>query len=493
MLHGEQKILSIQIIFCFFGLGMLIGCSPISPGKASKDSTPFEIYKQSFVRFGGHSNEPNVNALETLTLEKAVAESLSASPELEQMQRRIEAASQQIHQAEAAYYPRLALSQDYNVTDNPVYAMMHIINQRRLDPRTNFNNPGRQQNFGTQIRSDMMLLDAGGRSANRRAAQYQQQSYDSQWRSARNQLVGTVTQTYYRWLQARQFTRVAELALDQAHTNEKLGQARVEAEAALTSELMRLKTRTAEAKGNLVSARIGARRLQAALERLLVREITPVEIPDPNLSLSTPIFTAPESTEDAMIEQALQQRPELEATAYLGKAARARIRAAKSESWPKLGVFAQYQFDSEKFDQFEDSWMFGAQAGWNVFQGGLTRAKILEAQAQLREMESRGVQLTLDIALEVTQASLAVEEAMEKIEVARQRRRWAQSALEETRKLYQEQVVTVEALLQTELEWNRAETAYTAAVFDGRIAHALLRQALGDFADRMEIRNESDK
>ena len=493
MLHGEQKFISIQIVISFISLGMLIGCSPIAPGKSPKDSTSLEIYKQSFVRFGGHSDESNVKALEILTLERAISESLSASPELEQMQRRIEASVQQILQAESAYYPQLVLSQDFHATDNPVYAMMHIINQQRLDPRTNFNDPGWLHNFGTQIRSDMMLLDAGGRSANRQAAQYQQQSYDSQWRSARNQLVGTVTQTYYRWLQARQFTRVAEMALDQAQTNEKLGQARVEAEAALTSELMRLKTRTAESKGNLVSARIGTRRLQAALERLLVREIAPTEIPDPNLSLSSPLFSEPKSTKDALIEQALQQRPELEATAYLVKAARARIRAAKSESWPKLGVFAQYQFDSEKFDQFEDSWMFGAQAGWNVFQGGLTRAKVLEAQAQLREMESRGVQLALDIALEVTQASLAVEEAMEKIEVARQRRRWAQSALEETRKLYQEEVVTVEALLQTELEWNRAETAYTAAVFDGRIAHALLRQALGDFADRMEIRNESDQ
>jgi len=493
MLQGEQKFISILMAICVSSVGMLIGCSPIAPGNSSKGSTSLEIYKQSFTRSSRHSVEPNIKALEILTLERAIAESLSASSHLEQMQRRIEAAAQQIRQAEAAYYPRLVLSQDFNATDNPVYAMMHIINQRRLDPRTNFNDPGWQQNFGTQIRSDMMLLDAGGRSANRQAAQYQQQSYDSQWRSVRNQLVGTVTQTYYRWLQARQFTRVAEKALDQAHTNEKLGQVRVEAEAALTSEWMRLKTRTAEAKGNLVSAGIGARRLQAALERLLVREIAPVEIPDPNLNLPPPQFSGPESTQDALIEQALQQRPELEATGYLVKAARARIRAAKSESWPKLGVFAQYQFDSETLDQFEDSWMFGAQAGWTVFQGGLTRAKILEAQAQLREMEGRGVQLALDIALEVTQASLAVEEAMEKIEVARQRRRWAQSALEEIRKLYQEQVVTVEALLQTELEWNRAETAYTAAVFDGRIAHALLRQALGDFADRMEIRNESDQ
>jgi outer membrane protein len=490
MIDGEQKIL-FPLLAGVMSLWLLTGCSSMGPEPAAHESTAFEVYQQRYVRSSRQPAEPNAKAPGILTLERAIAGSLSSSPELEQMERRIEAAVQQIRQAEAAYYPQLVLSQDFHATDNPVYAMMHIINQRRLDPMTNFNDPGWQHNYGSQIRTEMMLLDAGGRSSNRQAAQYQRQSYVSQWRSARNQLVGTVTQTYYRWLQARQFMQVAELALKQSQTNERLGQSRVEAEAALLSELMRLKTRTAEAKGNLVSARIGTRRLQAALERLLVREIAPSEIPDPNLTLSDPDIPVPSN--DGLIEQALEQRPELEATGYLVQAARSRIRAAQSESWPQLGVFAQYQLDSEKFDQFDDSWMFGAQAGWTVFQGGLTRAKVLEAQAKMREMESRGVQLALDIALEVTQASLAVEEAMEQIEVARQRRRWAQNALEETRKLYQEQVVTVEALLQTELEWNRAETAYTAAVFDGRIAHALLRQSLGDFADRMEIRNETDQ
>ncbi|MBN1846582.1 MAG: TolC family protein [Sedimentisphaerales bacterium] len=426
-----------------------------------------------------------------LSLDRVIAEALAASGQLEQMQRRLEAAIQQIRQAEAAFYPRLVLAQDYNITDNPVYAMMHIINQRRLDPTTNFNDPGQQQNFATQIRSEMLLLDAGGRSANRQAAQQQRRAGESERLAVQNRLVGTVTETYYRWLQARQFVRVAQLAFEQAQTNERLGLTRLDAAAALQSELMRLKTRTAESRGNLVSARIGARRLQAALERLLAREITPAEIPEPNLDPLTPAVDPPEPNRQALIERALQQRPELEAAAYLIQASRARVRAVKSDMWPRLSAFAQYQLDTEQWDRGQDSWMVGAQAGWNLFEGGLTKARLLEARARLREQESRQVELALDIALEVTQASLALTEAQEKIAVARERRGWAEQALAETRLLYQQQVVTVDALLQAQLEWNRAETAYAATVFDGRIAHALLRQGLGDFADRMAPANPS--
>ncbi len=98
-------------------------------------------------------------------------------------------------------------------------------------------------------------------------------------------------------------------------------------------------------------------------------------------------------------------------------------------------------------------------------------------------MEAHGKQVALDIALEVHQAALAVQEAAEKIHVAAERKQWSQQALEEVRRQYQSQVVTVDALLQAEVAWNQAEVGYTAALFEGKIAQALLRQSLGDFAE----------
>jgi outer membrane protein TolC len=105
-------------------------------------------------------------------------------------------------------------------------------------------------------------------------------------------------------------------------------------------------------------------------------------------------------------------------------------------------------------------------------------------------MEARGEQLALDIALEVHQAALGVQEAAAKILVAAERREWSRRGLEEVRNLYGNQVVGVDSLLQAEVDWNRAEVSHTAALFDGKIAQTALRQALGEFAEWVEVRRE---
>jgi len=114
-----------------------------------------------------------------------------------------------------------------------------------------------------------------------------------------------------------------------------------------------------------------------------------------------------------------------------------------------------------------------------------------EARSRLKEMESRSDQVALDIALEVNQATLAVQEAAGKIRVAGERKAWAEKALDEVRHIYSRQAATVDSLLQAEVAWNQAEVAYTAALFDGKIAQAFLRRALGDFADELAGRSEA--
>ncbi|MEJ2589711.1 MAG: TolC family protein, partial [Deltaproteobacteria bacterium] len=122
----------------------------------------------------------------------------------------------------------------------------------------------------------------------------------------------------------------------------------------------------------------------------------------------------------------------------------------------------------------------------SLFAGGATLSKIREARVRLKEIEARGEQMALDIALEVHQATLAVEEAAEKIQVADERRKWAQKALQDVRRLYKNQMATVDTLLQSEVAFNQADVSYTAALYEGKIAQVLLRQTLGDFADWTE-------
>lgn len=106
-----------------------------------------------------------------------------------------------------------------------------------------------------------------------------------------------------------------------------------------------------------------------------------------------------------------------------------------------------------------------------------------EAQCRLEELKARGKQVALDIALEVQQAALGVQEATDKLVVARERKKWAEKSLHVVRSLYRNQHATLDTLLLAEVAWNKAEVSYTAAVFDTQIARALLKKSLGEFAD----------
>jgi outer membrane protein len=415
-----------------------------------------------------------------LTADRAIAEALAASPQLDQMASRVAAATEQVKMAEAGFYPRLVLLNDYTKTDNPVYAMMAIINQRRLDPTINFNDPGAQSNFSTQLQAQWSVFDGGRSYYNRQAAASQELGARATLAAERNQLVATVSQVYYQWLQARNFIAVAQQALNSARTNEQSAEVRVAAQVSLESDLLRLKAARAEAEGQLLSAQSSASKLQAAMERLLIRHIGAEEIPATDLNPDEPKISSTDP--NALVAQALEQRPEIEAAAAMIEAASDQVKAAKGAFLPSVLVHGQLQWDSEDLRDRQDSWLAGVSVPWPLFEGGATQAKLRQARANLREMQARGKQAALDIALDVYQAALGAREAQQRVEIAKQQLEFARQSHQDVRTQFQNQTAAIEALLQSEVAWQRAEAGYAAAAYDAKVAQAMLRRALGQFA-----------
>jgi outer membrane protein len=423
---------------------------------------------------------PAPRPLGPLTVDRAIAEALAASPQLAQMESRLAAAAEQVKLAEAGFYPRLVLSNDYTRTDNPVYAMMAVINQRRLTPGINFNDPGAQSNFSTQLQAQWSVFDGGLATYGRQAAIQQARGAEASLAAERNQLVSTVAQVYYQWLQARTFIAVAEQALHSARTNEQLAEARVAAQVSLESDLLRLKAARAEAEGQLLSSQGSASRLQAALERLLVRHIAAEEAPAMDLNPGQPSFSTTDP--NVLVATALAQRPEIEAAAAMIEASADQVKAARAGYLPSVIVHGNIEWDREDLSGAKDSWLAGVSVPWPLFEGGATQARIRQAKANLAEMRARGEQVALDIALDVHQAAVAAREAQQRVEIARQQLDFARQSHLDVRTQFQNQTATIEGLLQSEVAWQRAEAGYAAAAYEAKVAQAMLRRALGEFA-----------
>lgn len=470
--------------FCFpwfVVVFVFTGCAPYSALKPedTRPLTASKIRETWEARSGGTQEGP-------LTLERAIKEALSVSPELHQIRERLASAWEQVRQAEAQFYPRLIFSQEFSITDNPVFAFMQMLHQRKLSFATDFNDPPVHQGVTSRIQGEWSLFEGGGRIYRRRAFLNSVESVSSELLAAKNRLVATVVEAYLRWLQSLAFLEVAQRAVALARVDQELGEARVRAETALPSEVLRLKARTAEAEANEVSAKASARRLQAALERLLARPLQPHEIPSYKDVTGDDKVPPQVGDPEELIEKALAQRPELQAVRYLAAAAMERVKEARSELLPKVGARAWYAWDSEGLKGGGQSWLASFQATLPLFQGGLTLSRIREAASRLREIQARGQQVALDVALEVHQALASLQEAKGKTLLASRRREYAQKALDETRAQYRMEVVTVDALLNAELEWNRAEVSYAASLFEERIAYYALMQALGELARSVE-------
>ncbi len=87
-----------------------------------------------------------------------------------------------------------------------------------------------------------------------------------------------------------------------------------------------------------------------------------------------------------------------------GKARAASAGAAremtKGERWPELRAVTSLETSGEEWDDADESWAVGVQGQWNVWDGGLTRHRRLESEADLRRAEAE---------LRRTQKALAAE------------------------------------------------------------------------------------
>jgi len=132
LLRGKMIGRILASIFCLVLIGALFfsGCSRQEATWSASvlpAGVPAEAPTSLSPSTTGATAEEPAALPALLTLDRAIDEALAASPELEQVKQRIQAASEQVKQAEALFYPRLVFTEDYGLTDQPGTAFMYIL------------------------------------------------------------------------------------------------------------------------------------------------------------------------------------------------------------------------------------------------------------------------------------------------------------------------------------------------------------------------------
>lgn len=421
-------------------------------------------------------------------LEQAVNFAIANNPDLQIMEERIGQAEAQLGEAMAAFYPQVRVSMSYEHTDNPARAFSMIISQRRLelDGSIDFNHPGGVDNYRPEVVATYSLYRGGQDYQASKAAELGVETAELQESATRNRLIQTVTSAFYGFLAAEQAHKVAVSSITAIESELKQSRKRYRAGTVLKSDVLSLEVQLAEAQD---------RELQTAnaieLARTSLKTLLGMDIDQPfAIANSANEFQLPTSTVSyqALLQQALTQRPEIDSAQKQFEIAERLLSAAKGAHLPRADAYVIYGSDSKNFgfSADRDNVTAGVMVEMELFSGFSTSERIEKAKRKLTEARKRQTQVKLAVENEVKSAHLKLQEALARVKVTQASIAAAEEALRLVKRQRNAGVVTVTRYIETEVARDKAYSRDIAARFDALRAEAELKKALGTW--RTEIR-----
>ena len=421
-----------------------------------------------------------------MSLEEAVGIALRDNPDARVAAERIGEAEARLGEATSAFYPRVDGRIGFARTDNPALAFSMILNQRRFNSNLDFNDPGATQNVRPELVGAWPIFRGGQDYLRRQAAALGVEAARLERLAVRNALTEAVSAAYYALVAAPQYQAAAQASVRAVGAALQQTRTRHQAGTALRADVLSLEARLAEARaaelraGNAVAlARTGLRTLLALPADHELEIGASVDAGGPPLPAEL----------DEALARAETGRPEL-AAATRQVTMRERELGAERAAWlPKIDLVGGYANDSDNFQltHENDSWLFGAAAEINVFDGFRIREKVRAAEHQLaaaREVERR---TRLEIAREAEDAFLSYGEARQRAAVGDAGLSAADAALGLVEEQYAAGAASVTRYLEAEAARAAARSRAVAARYDERRAAAALQKAIGAWADEEDL------
>lgn len=419
-----------------------------------------------------------------LSLDRAIRLTLTTNPDLVSASEQVAIADATLARARAEFYPKLGVSEQYGVSNNPVTAFSFQLNQAQLSFNQDFNNPGTIDDFHTQLRLQHSLYAGQRTQHSMHAAQAQVSAAASNVEGVQNQLVFRVAEAYYRLLQARNLVKVREEAVSQVEQHLKIVESRFRNETAVKSDVLTIEVRLAEVRESLISTRNQLHLAWAVIENVIGSRIESRGLP---ATIPPAPWNDHASEVEAAVNKAFDSRPEVEALASQRQAAAEGTLVAEAGKRLAVDLVADYDVFTGDFRRGNDGFFVGLVFHLNLFDGGRTRAEVSQALARVREVQARQQRLMLDIELDVRRAYLQLRDAEARIEVATQAIEQAGESLREIEVRYRGQTASITLLVDAQVALSNARVRRTTAQADIEISRASLERAVGQLTSALAL------
>jgi outer membrane protein len=413
-----------------------------------------------------------------LTLADAVARARARNPDAGSAAAGERAAEQRVTQARAGYLPRVDVSESWQRSNQPVFVFSSLLSQRQF-AAANFalpalNHPDPLDNFRTAVTVEQSVFD-GGTRAGVTAAAIGRDMATAQRMVIDRELAVSVTTAYGRVLIAESARRSAAAAVERARADREIAGNRRDAGVATDSDVLQLDVFLSRAQEQQIRAVSDERVARAQLNQLMGDPLDAAFVLE-----RTAAPAAIDYTDLAALQtEAVRNRPDVKLAVLQEQLAGATRSAARAAFLPHAAVQGGWEFNGGAWNGRASSWMVGAVARLNLFNGFADKARLAEAQEHVTRTARDRDKVETAARLEVYSVAARLEAARASEAVGRAAVEQSRESQRIIRDRYEAGLADVAALLRSAEAVVQAEAQQTAAQVAVLTETAALERTLG--------------
>ncbi|MEI7732216.1 MAG: TolC family protein [Verrucomicrobiota bacterium] len=406
-----------------------------------------------------------------VTPQEIVSQTLAHSHQLRSLQYETRAIEARGDQARAQGLPQLS-------TDAR-FARYEGLEDGQFGPRMTI--PAVESRYGAGLTVSQPAYTGGRLKSLRELATHQKKATEQERHSAEADLALDALNTYWTWSKAYFMMESLQAAVERMAAHAKDMQNLHDAGLATDNESLSTEVQLDRTRLRLEESR---RRVQLATARLAYLTGHPLlEKQQPQPAQASGDATLPGETE--LLETARRQRHEPEAHTWEIRAAETQIDVQRAENRPQVSMIARYemsrpnQMNIPPQDKWQDDAYVGISVTWNLFDWGLTKAKVAEAAARAEQARLRAQQTEDAITYEVRQARIQLQDAWQRLVVAERAEKSARRNLEVASDLWRSGLSRHSDVLDAHAQLTDTQYEIIAARADVELARAAVDHAAG--------------
>lgn len=419
-----------------------------------------------------------VPAAQRLSLADAARIAAAQTAGVQSAQARVQQAQARVTQSRSALLPQISVNPNWT---------SHTLNSASfgfdfpsapgqpplLDPNGEIIGPVKLYDFRGEVSQSLLDFGAAGKV---RAARAAVTAADADVGIVAEQAATNAVTVYVRALRsdANLQARIADSTL--AADLLAIARDQLTAGVGVALDVTRAQSQLAKARAQLITARNARDRSRLELSRALNLALdTPVELTDSLNSVALPDSI----NEQTAVDVALRTRPDIRATDAQLAAAQQQIAAIRATRLPTIGVFGNDGRNGLGLNHLLNTYTYGVQLTWPVFEGGRREGQTQEQEAVAHDIEIRRRDLRQQVAVDVRGAMLDIASAREQVEAARGRQRLAEQEVEQARERFRAGVAGNADVITALASLNAARTELIDALTAYQTARISLARAEG--------------